>query len=388
MLIGDHRPKGFMAAIAVMMFSTTFAGSISAPPVYRFISPPNARWHDLFCIGAEICKIGDFNGDRKSDLVTFVRSTVAGTRANDVIVALSDGTKFVVSADIPVWQDSFCSGTEECDVGDFNGDGKDDIISFRRDSVEGDAQGDVVIALSDGTSFDSASVWHDFFCTGNEQCRVGDVNGDNKDDILSFIRDATTGPERGDVMVALSDGTAFGPATRWHELFCLGTEQCAVGDVNGDNKDDILSFIRDSSTGDARGDVLVALSDGTAFGPLARWHDRFCVGTEKCAVGDFNGDNKDDIILFIRDSETDDTRGNVIVALSDGARFSLQPALPTWHNFFCIGAEQCMVGDVDGDLKDDIISFVGSSKSGSGMGDVYVALVRQVSLTWLPAIAR
>lgn len=361
-----------------------------APPVvYHFFPNEGARWHTLFCIGVEECKVGDFNGDHKQDIAAFVRSTVHGSRAGNVLVALSDGTQFTPQDDVPVWQPSFCAGTEICDVGDFNGDGKDDVILFKRDSVSGDARGDVIVALSDGQQFGAGQIWQTLFCTGTELCRVGDFNGDNKVDIIRFERDSTAGEQQGDVIIALSNGVQFGVEHVWHQNFCTGTETCDIGDFNGDNKDDIVLFKRDSDKEPARGDVEVALSDGNTFiSQSSAWNSSFCLGTEICDVGDFNGDNKDDVVLFRRDSKTGDAQGDVVVALSDGGRFALQPISPLWHSFFCIRVEVCAVGDVNGDLKDDIIAFVRSSGTGSSMGDVFVAVSTQASLTWIPVASQ
>ena len=50
---------------------------------------------------------------------------------------------------------------------------------------------------------------------------------------------ATHGSDDSDVYVALSTGTAFGVRLKWHEHFCTLEEICAVGDVNGDGLNDI-----------------------------------------------------------------------------------------------------------------------------------------------------
>jgi hypothetical protein len=109
--------------------------------------------------------------------------------------------------------------------------------------------------------------WADTFCVDGEVCGVGDFNGDGRDDIISFVRDSATGEDRGDIYVALSDGSRFSDAALWHGGLCFGDEVCGVGDVNGDGRDDALAFIRDSRAGDERGDVYVALSTVLDYRP-------------------------------------------------------------------------------------------------------------------------
>ncbi|WP_245848197.1 glucosaminidase domain-containing protein [Lentzea kentuckyensis] len=273
----------------------------------------SVKWHDHFAVGNEIPLTGDFNGDGKDDLATFTRGDTG-----DVYVALSTGSGF--SGDGVRWHDFFSLYGELPLVGDFNGDGKDDIATFTR----GDAA-DVYVALSTGSGFTGTSVkWHDHFAVGSEVPAVGDFNGDGKDDIATFTRGDT-----GDVYVALSTGSSFsGDGVKWHDFFSIGGELPAVGDFNGDGKDDIATFTR----GDAA-DVYVALSTGSAFsGTSVKWHDHFAVGGETPGVGDFNGDGKADIVTFTRG-----TTGDVYVSLSTGSGFSGDGV--KWHDFFSIGAE-------------------------------------------------
>ena len=166
----------------------------------------------------------------------------------------------------------FLCGQEVCVVGNFDGQGGDDIAAFVRSTRPDDAKGDVFVALSDGGSFQPGpgEKWHDWFCVGGEQCLAGDFDGDGKDDIIAFGRDADPG-RQGDVYVARSNSSSFqpNPGEKWHDFFCIGGEVCAVGDVNGDGKDDILTFVRDSNPS-KRGNVYVALSSGIRFLPRPR----------------------------------------------------------------------------------------------------------------------
>ncbi|MER6949579.1 N-acetylmuramoyl-L-alanine amidase [Nonomuraea sp. NPDC000554] len=281
----------------------------------------------------------DFNGDGKDDVVTFTHGTDA-----DVYVATSNGAKFDGTS--VKWHDFFAPGGETPYTGDFTGDGKDDIVTF--------AQGpsaDVYVAPSTGTSFGAATKWHDFFAPSGEIPAVGDFNGDGKDDIVTFTRGTNA-----DVYVALSTGSGFGTASVWHDFFALNGEFPAVGDVNGDGKDDLIVFTQGTSA-----DVYVALSTGTSFGPARKAHDFFAPAGEQPRVGDFNGDGKADIATF-----TSDDLADVYVALSDGAGFG--PGMK-WNDFFAPGGEFPYTGDYDGDGKDDIVTFTKNE-----LADVYVSL--------------
>jgi hypothetical protein len=181
------------------------------------------------------------------------------------------------------------------------------------------------VALSTGGSFSGTGVkWHDYFAAGSETPAVGDFNGDNKDDIATFTRGAAA-----DVYVALSTGGSFaGTGVKWHDYFAAGSELASVGDVNGDNRDDIVTFTRGAAA-----DVYVALSRGSYFtGTGVKWHDYFAVGREIPGVGDFSGDGRADIATFTRGAAAD-----VYVARSTGRTFIGTGV--KWHNFFAVGAE-------------------------------------------------
>ncbi|MEV4116828.1 DUF2961 domain-containing protein [Nonomuraea sp. NPDC049695] len=269
------------------------------------------KWNDWFAANEEIPLTGDFDGDGKDDIATFTRGSAA-----DVYVSLSTGTSYGAGVK---WHDYFAAGTEIPAVGDFDGDGKDDIATFTR----GDAA-DVWVALSTGSGFAGSRKWHDHFAAGTEIPEVGDFDGDGRDDIVTFTRGA-----QADVFVALSSGSLFREdGWLWHQSFAVGNETPAVGDFDGDGRDDIATF-----TGGSAADVFVSLSDGGRFVQNAwKWHDGVAGGDQVPGVGDFNGDGKADVVSYTRGAA-----GDVFVTTSDGGRFL--PAVAKWHDNFAIGTE-------------------------------------------------
>jgi hypothetical protein len=243
-------------------------------------SGTGVKWHDFFAINTETPLVGDWNGDGRDDI-----AAVTGGSAADVYVALSTGHAF--SGNGVKWHDGFGFGTELPLVGDWNGDGRDDLAAFTRGT-----SGDAFVTLSTGTGFGARTKWHDFFCINAERPVAGDWNGDGKDDVATFTRGST-----GDVYVAFSTGAAFsGTGIKWHDQFALNSELPFAGDVNADGKDDIVAFARGSL-----GRVYVARSNGSAFvGTGAIWTTNLCLGTDLCAVADVTGDGRADAVGFHR----------------------------------------------------------------------------------------
>jgi hypothetical protein len=274
-----------------------------------------AWWHNFFAFNDDLPLAGDFNGDDRADVASVQRG---GSGA--VSVALSDGSRFGVSQK---WHEGSSVGNKVPVVGDFNGDGKDDVATFQRDN------GHVFVALSTGSAFGESKPWHTFFAFGGELPVAGDFNGDGKDDIATFHRGTT-----GLVYVALSSGSGFGDSQKWHGFFSIGAEVPAIGDFDGDGRDDVVTF-QQGVTSRAN----VTLSTGSSFGAgYATWNERFSLKGEVPGVADFDGDGRDDVVTFQRGDTAD-----VWVARSNGAAFV---DARVWHQNFAIGREIPVPGQV------------------------------------------
>ncbi|MEV8376504.1 DUF2961 domain-containing protein [Kribbella sp. NPDC056861] len=335
---------------------TTLVGTTPAPAfLHQAVRGGQQRYYQVAAVdaagneGARTPVLGatvrkstetDFTGDGRDDVATFTRGTPA-----DVFVATSTGTSF--AGDGVKWHDFFATGTEIPQTGDFNGDGRDDLVTFTRGSTA-----DVWVALSTGTGFAPSVLWHEHFAVGSEVPMVGDFNGDGKDDIVVFTRGSA-----GLVYVSLSNGSRFvEDGWLWHGSFGLGTEVQSVGDFNGDGMDDIATFTRGSTA-----KVYVALSNSRSFvGSAVVWNGFFALGAETPDVGDFNGDGRDDVVTF-----TGGDAADVFVGVSTGGSFT--GSTVQWNDFFAKGTEVPGTGDFDGDGLSDVITFTRGP-----LNDVYV----------------
>ena len=161
--------------------------------------------------------VGDFNGDGKDDLAT------ANRDANSVSVLLNNGDgTFGPNTDYPV-----ASITFSVSVGDFNGDGQHDLAAanYYDNSVS------VLLNGWDGTF----GLKTDYTVNSYPySVSVGDFNGDGKDDL------ATGNMVAPGVSMLLNNGDGtFGPKTDY--LAAYSRHWVSVGDFNGDGQADLAA---------------------------------------------------------------------------------------------------------------------------------------------------
>jgi FG-GAP-like repeat len=363
------------------------------------------------------CFTGDFNGDGRSDIACYMGNGSSGTNAGVWNVALSTGNG---------WQSQLWSGgpgpaipvNGQCFVGDFDGDGKSDLACYTGGS------GNWNVALSTGNGWQlPAQYWNggpDPALPITNTCFTGDFNADGKTDLLCYV------PSTGNFNVALSTGSGWNSGL-WAggPLFVPLSTQCFTGDLNGDGKTDLTEYSGGSGiwgatistgtdfdgslwsggpepslpvsaqcfatdfNGDHKTDVACYLGNG-ASGPNAGvWNLGLSTGsgwnleswangqgpaipiTGQCFTGDFNGDGKADLACF-----TGFAGGIWGVSLSTGsgwqsASWNGGPApIQEWTETPVGG--QCFTGDFNGDGKTDLACYSGGGawqvalSSGSG----------------------
>ena len=196
-------------------------------------------------------------------------------------------------------------------VGDFNGDGYDDIAVFT-----GGDHPCVGVALSNSMNvFGPMTRWHDYFAPDGEYPLVGRFNITQRP--VRPVSDIITFTPTGQAYVALSNGSRFEWTGRpWGTALATGGDVPAVGDVDGDGLDDVVIFSKYGDRNRPIGSVWVAHNNGTGFDPPRLWLDNnFCSQEQIPLVGYLNDDQYADIICV------DEDTGVVRVALSTRTGF-------------------------------------------------------------------
>ncbi len=218
--------------------------------------------------------VGDFNGDGKLDLVVVNGGDAPAVDRNvGVLLGNGDGTFQPVA----VYDAGAAPGFVA--VGDFNGDGKLDFVVTGNSSDDISA-GEVSIFLGRGDGTFAPAVTYPTGGIGASSVAVADLNGDGRLDLA--VANETQSIS---AMLGRGDGT-FQAAVNYPDT--LSPVAIASGDFNGDGKLDLV-------VGNAGGfSVLIGNGDGTFQAPVSYpTGDNF----DSVAVGDFNGDGKLDLIV-------------------------------------------------------------------------------------------
>jgi hypothetical protein len=239
---------------------------------------------------------GDFNGDGKDDVLVH--------NDNSIIVYRSDGSKLDVAFSaverVPgSWQ---FKPDDQFYVGDFNGDGKDEVAVYNSTSwaieylgllADDGAGGLRLIARYD----DSMPGWQ---FERDDRFHVADFDGNGKADLFVYNGDDWAIPYLG---MLRSSGTGFSLVQRYDANMpswqMRPGDQHFVGDFTGNGREDLWVF----NGGDWSIPYLGMLrSQGTSLA-MSHRYDATMPGWQmrrgdQHFVGDFTGDGKADLYVF------------------------------------------------------------------------------------------
>lgn len=294
--------------------------------------------------------VGDYNGDGRADVIScdFNKTHSVGTTSNGFYIGLHP----LNANDLCQYSTATGNGlSNRLYVMDVNGDGKSDMV--------GVGTGATLIGLSRRTTNNNfefnfvksyyGEIFNNSWFSSTYPGRViaMDVNGDGRDDLVAI--------GTGTTLVALSNGTSFDAPIQSAETLSNGWFGTTYGgrvrqvDANGDGMADIVAI--------GTGTTITALSNGTGFdvstGPEIFNNNFFNTYSTRVFDADVNGDGLVDFI-GLTDSHTE-------VSFNTGAGFAT-PNLTAftfgsnYWNYYKY-KNRIHVGDINGDGKSDLYAL-------------------------------
>jgi hypothetical protein len=329
---------------------------------------------------------GDFDGDGRGDVLKLdVREDGGLSASGGVYVALAqEGGEFATGGPWATWT---TYANMKVVTGDFNDDGKTDLMKLDYPLDGSTGLGGLWVGLSTGAGFTNHH-WGDWETSSRTQLRAGDFNCDDRTDVMmvEVAADGSQIPD-GELRVALSTGTSF-DTTRppWAQWTTHGRIAVMTGDFDGDECDDVMKVdvAADGSAG-ASG-LWVGLSRRRMVGSPPRevwsfdssgsWGTWYTHDAMPFVTGDFNGDGKTDV------AKVDNDRGNpgpggIHVGLSTGTSFSTRQ----WASWETHERIEVLAGDFDGNGKTDLMKFDVAANGSPARGGLWVGLSDGYDLT-------
>ncbi len=341
--------------------------------------------------------VGDFNGDGKDDLVLHNRNSLALYASTGSELELD----WIATPKITNWE--FKSG-DQFYVGDFSGDGLDDLFVVNHTGWTQEANNPVSLLgmlRSTGSGFVLENRFDDmlspfWYIRSNDQFYVADFDGDGMDDIfVSNVKDwsipylymlRSTGKglysghdhRSGLEHVKRYDDTLPG----WDSM--KSNDQFFVADIDGDSLEELYVFNGAIGVDWSEAYLQLFRSTGNDLQYIKRYDDELpgwgsMKQNDQFYVADFDGDADDDLYVFnghdwsveylemLKSSGTD---------LSNAKRFD--DSVPGW---IMSRNDQWFVADIDGNGKDDLYVYNNAdpailSHNGKYMDMQYLGLVR------------
>lgn len=263
--------------------------------------------------------VGDFNGDGKPDVVVANNSAINSNGSFSVLLNNGDGTFTQVQTSVT---NTFVLGVA---VADFNGDGKLDVAFFGQSSFG------VMFGAGDGTF--SSLVTYPINASGlANSIAVGDFNGDKSPDVaIAMLNDNA---------IQLFSNNGNGTFTNVGEIpTCGNPASIVVADFNRDGNQDIAVACEAAS-------VSIMLGNGNNTFRTSTVPDFIPVPTS-IAAADLNGDGKLDLVT----ANTSASSASVLLGNGDGTfQVSSPIALPD-------KPISVVIADINGDGKLDVLQL-------------------------------
>jgi hypothetical protein len=274
---------------------------------------------------AESATSGDFNGDGRTDVA--MTTTIGDPDNHHSLFVFYQGVDGSLARSVRWETDAISAQTMVPIAGDFDGDGKTDLVVRMTDGIN--------VFLQRSGTFADRTYRELAFAGWGSGGAAADLDGDGMDDLVVSGANLSILRSQG--------GGVFGPAQIVQPAH---RAQVAIGDLTGDGRPDLVSTWSGL-------EVYVQQPDGSFDAP--RVHPLNSRATGDLMVGDLTGDGRLDVAVAGKFGDLPDlNRVHVLPQLPDGT-LGAQADYPSWQ------PDDLEPGDVDGDGRVDLVVLYGTS---------------------------
>jgi Lyzozyme M1 (1,4-beta-N-acetylmuramidase) len=322
----------------------------------------------------EILGVGDFNGDGKPDLVA---RKPDGTLWFYPGTGTTSATSSGLGAGVKIGNGGWNAYQEVVAAGDLNGDGKPDLLARKPDGTLWFYAGTGVVNATNDGYLAAVKVGNSGWNAYLQVLGVGDLNHDGHSDLVAMRTDGTLWFYAGTGSISgTSDGYQAARPISAPGLAASDT-LAAVGDLNADGYPDLLAR---SSTGTLKflgGSSFLQEGYGSA---IKIGNGGWSAYTSVIGVGDFDGDGLADLVAVRNDGTLWFYKGTGTAGTTQGYQPAVKIGNGGWGAYTTVVA----TGDLNGDGKRDLVAlrsdgtlwfYAGTGTIGS-TSDGYAAAVR------------
>ncbi|HLW03568.1 MAG TPA: VCBS repeat-containing protein [Ktedonobacterales bacterium] len=358
---------------------STYYDDVGNPTTNLYESYQASIWSSTgFTWSNAVYLSGDFNGDGYGDVLAMYN---LGGSSTGIYEWLGTGSGLSYKGQIWSVPSGFTWSNAKWVVGDFNGDGKTDLIAMY--NLGGSSIGAYEwLGTSTGSFSYKGQIWSvaSGFTWANAAFEAGDFNDDSYADVMAMynLGGSSTGAYE---WLGSSTGALSYKGSIWSvgSGFTWSNAKWVAGDFNGDGHADLLALYNLGTT------VGIYQWLGTSTGVNYQggiWTSgTFCWSCTSWTVGDVNGDGKADL-LAMHDLGTQQNAPAVGIyewlGASSGVTFQGQVWSSVGRGGFSFASAAFLAADYSGDGQADLLSMY---DLGSGSTAAYAWLTTGTYLT-------
>jgi hypothetical protein len=273
-----------------------------------------------------------------------------------LVIAMASETASALDVEnVKTWYWTSSTSIYSVAKGDVDGDGKVEIVTG------GYSGAYAQLCVWDGATLalENVKTWSWIKLTDIRSVAIGDVDADGKNEIVTGGRyyDGNIPFQDGHYVAQLCawDGAtlALENIKTWYWTSHTSIESVAIGDVEGDGKNEIVTG---GTYNNGVFDVAqLCVWDGAtlALENIKTWYWYFTTTITSVAIGDVEGDGKNEIVTG--GTYWDSSHEVVQLCIWNGATLALEN-IKTWYWTSSTYIYSVVVGDVDSDGKNEIVT--------------------------------